>query len=66
MLSTILNGTYIMSQAGDDSSNLTKLRSNIISMKFPREMAISEQYKIFHVFFAFKRSEYIGIIICYI
>ena len=31
-----------MSQAGNDSNNLTKFRSNIINVKFPGQMAINE------------------------
>ena len=55
-----------MSQAGNDSNNLTKFRSNIINVKFPRQMAINYYSKIFHVLFAFKGSESIDIIIYYI
>ena len=35
-----------MSQAGNDSNNLTKFRSNIINVKFPGQMAINQYSKI--------------------
>ena len=54
-----------MSQAGNDSNNLTKFRSNIINVKFPGQMAINQYSKIFYVFFAFQRSECISIVIYY-
>ena len=55
-----------MSQAGNDSNNLTKFRSNMINVKFPGQMAINQYSKIFYVFFAFQRSECISIVIYYI
>ena len=55
-----------MSQAGNDSNNLTKFRSNIINVKFPGQMAINQYSKIFYVFFAFQRGECISIVIYYI
>ena len=55
-----------MSQAGNDSNNLTKFRSNIINVKFPGQMAINQYSKIFYVFFAFQRSECISIVIYYV
>ena len=55
-----------MSQAGNDSNNLTKFKSNIINSKFPGQMAINQYSKIFYVFFAFERAECISIVIYYI
>ena len=55
-----------MSQAGNDSNNLTKFKSNIINVKFLGQMAINQYSKIFYIFFAFERGECISIVIYYI
>ena len=55
-----------MSQAGNDSNNVTKFKSNIINVRFPGQMAINEYSKIFYIFFAFERGECFSIDIYYI
>ena len=52
-----------MSQVGNDPNNLTKFRSNIIIVKFLRQITINQYSKIFHVFLAFKQDECISIYI---